>query len=87
MKANNHNSIHQIARADAAADEVLYKTVAEKNYIDEEVKIQGLTLEKSTEWFDKPNHLLKIEIRVFDNKNKILAIRQRIIISDDRFEK
>jgi hypothetical protein len=83
MKANNHNNIHQIARADASADEVLFNTIRDKKYLDEELKLQGLTIEKSVEWYDKPNHLLRVIINVYDNKNKILATRQRVIISYD----
>ena len=83
MMANNHNNIHQIARADASADKVLYHTITEKKYLNEELKIDGLKIEKSVEWFDKTNHLLKIKILVYDNKRKILTTRQSVIISDE----
>jgi hypothetical protein len=83
MIANSHNNIHQIARADASADKVIYLAITGKKYLNEELKLDGLQIEKSVEWFDKTNHLLKIKVQVFDNKNKILTTRQSVIISDE----
>lgn len=87
LKVSNQNNIHQIARADAIADKTLYSTIIERKYLNEEFKTEGLRMEKSVSWLNKPNHLLKIKILVYDNKNKLLTLRQKVIISDELNEK
>jgi hypothetical protein len=87
MKTNNHNNIHQLARAEALANMVVCQTMIQEKFLNEDFNKEGLRIEKVVDWYDKPNHLLKIQVQVYDNKNKLLTIRQRVTVSDDSFEK
>jgi len=76
-------NIHQTARASAMANRVLSECLKTENYLSEEMEEEGLHLEKTIEWIDKENKLLHISIQVFDNKEKVIANRQKIIIADE----
>lgn len=83
LKTNNHDNIRQISRAESTAESILNQTIHEGKFLDEETKTEGFRIEKSMEWYDKPNHLLKIRINIYDNQNKLLTIRQRVIICQE----
>jgi hypothetical protein len=57
-------------------------TLSEENFIDEEIVIEGLHAEKNISWFDEENHLVLIEIKVYDNNNKLLNKQQKIVIKN-----
>ncbi len=76
-------NIKQTARAVALANRVLSESIKEENFLSEELEEEGLHMEKAIEWFDKENGLLYISINVYDNREKLIANRQKIIIADE----
>jgi len=76
-------NIKQSARAVTLADRVLTQTGIEENFLSEEYKVEGLRVERTIEWFDKEHGLLFLSVKVYDNRDKMLAVRQKIIIADE----
>lgn len=82
-KMREQINIKQTARAVAYADRVLSESIRDENFLNGEFEEEGLRLEKTIEWYDKENRLLHISIKVYDNREKLIANRQNIIIADN----
>jgi hypothetical protein len=83
LQVNQRNNIRQLVRAGVCADRVMNMTTAEKRYLSEEIEDNGLRIEKEISWYSSEDQLIRIAILVKDNKGRLLAKRQKIIIADE----
>jgi hypothetical protein len=83
VQVNQRNNLQQLARAGVCADWEMNSTIAGQKYLSEEVQENGLHVEKEVVWYKKENRLLRIGICVRDNRGRLLAERQKIIIVNE----
>ncbi|MGD2034793.1 MAG: hypothetical protein PVF73_07045 [Bacteroidales bacterium] len=81
--ARDKINIKQTARAMVLADRVLSETLMKEDFLDTETEEEGLRMERTIGWYDMEHGLLLVSVRVYDNKDKLIAGRQRIIIADE----
>lgn len=80
IQSNRQNNVPQIVRAQELASGNLNQAIFNKMFLNEELLEDGLRIEKLFEWYDHEKSLLTCKINVYDNENKILANRTRIVI-------
>ena len=84
LKVSQNQSIKQHTRARLLADKSIHKICSETRFLSEEESVEGLTIEKKIVWYNQEQHLLEIEVKVYDNRERLLAFRRKIIISNDQ---
>jgi hypothetical protein len=86
IKSNQHGNIQQMVRASSVADKIINSAIINKDFLSAELTEEGLKIEKEADWYSESNHLMKLTVKVFDNKGRLLIMRRKIIIIDETIE-
>lgn len=86
VKAARHTNIQQQIRASAEVDRVMTETIDLQNYLDETTENEGLRIVKEISAYNNNKNLLVIFVAAFDNHNRLLVSRKKIIIPDENRE-
>ena len=80
IRANQLNNIPLRVLAQQIASSSLNTAIHNKLFIDEEIRENGLRIEKLFDWYDREKGLLTCKVNVYDNKDKLLTSRIRVVI-------